>query len=117
MQTIKLTIPITVTHQDVKHGIKGNCEECPIALAICRSIATLQFKRIGRLTEYKSHAPSIGSHGGTLYTLNGMAKVAYIYLPPVATEWIRRFDQSLALTPPPQFNAVFTFLEGYTATL
>jgi alpha-ketoglutarate-dependent taurine dioxygenase len=76
-------VKIQVTDQDIAHGLAGDCEECPIALAIYRALSATAGIRVG-------------TGGVTLYRDHANAMVA---LPAAASRFISRFDHDDLVEP------------------
>jgi hypothetical protein len=73
---------IQVTAADIAHGLAGDCEECPIALAIYRALSDAGVR--------------VGTGGVTLYREGTNAMLA---LPEAATKFIVRFDHDEPVAP------------------
>ena len=57
-----MIVTIQVTEQDIQHGLAGDCEKCPVALAIYRALHEL--------------AVRVGTGGVTIYRDDTYAMVA-----------------------------------------
>lgn len=77
-----MIITIQVTEQDISTGLAGDCEECPIALAIYRALSDAGVR--------------VGTAGVTLYREGTNAMLA---LPEAATRFIDGFDHDEAVEP------------------
>jgi hypothetical protein len=53
-----MIIAVQVTQEDIAQGLAGDCEECPIALAIYRALSATTGVRVGTggVTLYRDHA-------------------------------------------------------------
>jgi hypothetical protein len=67
---------IKVTQQDIDRGIKGDCEKCPIGLAVQRCLTGMNLRKFYNSTEAQEQP-----------------------LPPIATEFMRKFDAGEVVTP------------------
>lgn len=77
-----MIVTVQVTEQDVQHGLAGDCEECPIALAIYRALHDAPVR--------------VGTGGVTIYREGTNAMVA---LPGAASRFISRFDHDEVVEP------------------
>jgi hypothetical protein len=77
-----MNVTIQVTQEDINHGLAGDCEECPIALALYRALSVAGVRA--------------GTGGVTLYREGTNAMVA---LPVAAVRFIGRFDHDELVEP------------------
>lgn len=77
-----MNVKIQVTAEDIAHGLAGDCEECPIALAIYHALHDAPVR--------------VGTGGVTIYHEDTNAMVA---LPVAASRFISRFDHDEVVEP------------------
>lgn len=78
-------VRIEVTEQDIADGIAGQCDRCPIAIAIARACAADTSVRVGPALAGISAARMFGT--------------AFVKLPESAQDFIFRFDAARPVEP------------------
>lgn len=96
-----ITLKITPTDSDVRLGAPGNCNWCPIALAILRAIKPF----IGSSLIVSVAPGSIALSAGNYFSEN----IAWAGVPSLITSFIHEYDKAgivlcKALTTPPEFE-------------
>lgn len=72
---------INVTEDDIRKGQIGNCDACPVALALQRAIGRRWIYTYGRVVDAKG------------------AKTHLCELPEIATQFIKKFDSAKKVNP------------------
>jgi hypothetical protein len=83
------TYHIQVTQDDITHGQKGDCQYCPIARAIARTV------------QYAEEINVYHCDGRIIHSLEPpLTRIAVPFdLPEIAQEFIRRFDHKRTVWP------------------